>query len=352
MAILPRRQSLTLPLAPAVAGVVGILVIIAILLTPRALFDTVVDHSGIAAVVSAAAPPLGLKARLAIALGAGAAIAVLGWFGLFLLFGNRSLVVQRSTAEAAPRDRAPSVRRADAHPDAPPRRPLSVSQDIAGPGEGRFGWIEPVAAAPMEIDREPFTPRPITAAEAVIPAVMAEEASGAPVDRDSAIEDIDSDFPTISSTSSERFETFELTPMVRPRIQLVEDDSAAELRGFIERGADRRQAWPLPSLVASCEPLPMGAPLNAVPVAEQPARIAPGSGSPPPRPGGASIDQLIARLERGVDRPETIVEPEPEPTTAAAVVELPVPASRPILSELDSLEQTLETLRRLSRRVG
>jgi hypothetical protein len=110
-----------------------------------------VRHLHLVAILPAAAPPLGLTAHLLLAL----ALAGLGGvFGLaigFVLYARAGGVLPERPQRAAPvvepaptrqrsvkpksdavagSDQTPRVRNRDAHPDAPPRRPLVVSDDV------------------------------------------------------------------------------------------------------------------------------------------------------------------------------------------------------------------------------
>ena len=120
---------------------------------PDAVFADLIGMSGLPALIPAAEPPLGPTARLA----AVAAVAV----GAFLLVSLllRALGQQPPKAETAsiapaapkpaeapaatggrrrsflpePEPEAPRIRRADAHPDAPSRRPLFAGTDLGEP---------------------------------------------------------------------------------------------------------------------------------------------------------------------------------------------------------------------------
>ncbi|MCI1142294.1 hypothetical protein MOP88_08260 [Sphingomonas sp. WKB10] len=64
-----------------------------------------------------------MTARAVLALAGGALAGAVIWSALFLLFGPGGLLAPR----AASSDGVPVLRRADAHPDAPARRPLSAA---------------------------------------------------------------------------------------------------------------------------------------------------------------------------------------------------------------------------------
>ncbi len=112
--------------APVAAAVAGLTVAIAIALVPTWRIESAVLASGLPALLPAAAPPLGLSARIALMLGAGGGVAALLWAALMLLVGGAPY------AEEAD-DLPPVVRRADAHPDAAPRAPVRAGRDLGTP---------------------------------------------------------------------------------------------------------------------------------------------------------------------------------------------------------------------------
>lgn len=104
---------------------------------PVELLQRVVVASGLPHLVAAAAPPLGFTARALVALlltGLGGVIGLA--LGLRLSARHRVAIDPATWAEVqddAPV--APRVRARDAHPDAPPRRPLVVSADMIDESE-------------------------------------------------------------------------------------------------------------------------------------------------------------------------------------------------------------------------
>jgi hypothetical protein len=107
---------------------------------PGALFETLVVRTGLPDFVGAAQPPLGTTAR-----GAAIAAAALAGFAvvLVLLRGlDRIQSRPRRKAEAPVDSEAPKLRRADAHPDAPARRPLLAGRELSEPLED-FEDFEP-----------------------------------------------------------------------------------------------------------------------------------------------------------------------------------------------------------------
>ena len=115
-------------IAPVGAAVAGAAVAALFLLLPEMTLEDWVWQSGLPGLIAAAEPPLGMTARAALALGAGGLVAAVTWSVLFLLVGPEGVFAPRPTAEEG----VPVLRRADAHPDAPARKPLSAA-DLGAP---------------------------------------------------------------------------------------------------------------------------------------------------------------------------------------------------------------------------
>ena len=105
---------------------------------PDPLFTGLVEASRLPDFVAAARPPLGDTARTA-AVAAGAVFVFAAVWALLAALGR--VPAPRETVLEAP---APRLRRADAHPDAPPRPPL-LARDLGEPLE-----LEELAEAPFE----------------------------------------------------------------------------------------------------------------------------------------------------------------------------------------------------------
>ncbi|WP_298194903.1 hypothetical protein [Novosphingobium sp.] len=116
---------------------------------PSSLLGALVLKTGLPALVPAAAPPLGFTAHLLVAI-------LLTGFGAALGLALALRLSPRGAAKAAPADavvvaaaepeadEAYKVRARDAHPDAPPRRPLVLTEAFADPLVD-----EPEPAAPL-----------------------------------------------------------------------------------------------------------------------------------------------------------------------------------------------------------
>src|SRR3546814_1818607 len=100
----------------------------AVMLTPMGFIEMASVSSGLPAIVSAAAPPLGEKARLLLAFTAGvSAMAFAFAFNLLLeRMRNRTPSLMDMSYEE---ESIPTFNRADSHPDAPPRRPIFANSD-------------------------------------------------------------------------------------------------------------------------------------------------------------------------------------------------------------------------------
>lgn len=161
------RKRLTLPLAPVVGAVAGGATALMIAIIPRDRLGDIVSATGIPAIIAAAEPPLELNARLMLMVGVGGLLAVLVWFALFLLVGSRTLAlggdgdVKGDSETDAP---VPVLRRADAHPDAPPRRPVFANRDLGTPfldihappvGPDELLADMPVDQRPLPLKRQP-----------------------------------------------------------------------------------------------------------------------------------------------------------------------------------------------------
>lgn len=208
--------------APQWAGAgAGLLVAAVAALMPGATLEALVSGSGIAALLPVAAPPLGVTARAVLALGGGVAVAAVVWAALYLLVGPGGLLAPRARAAGVP-----VVRRADAHPDAPPRWPLTATELPEPPVAADLPPIE--AALPADLDMPlalydpdalpPVPAPPVRALKPLAPGLA----------------------------PGERLETYTLTPppppAPAPRARGDEPPSIDALLRRLEEGARRRVA--------------------------------------------------------------------------------------------------------------
>lgn len=236
---------MNLPIAPLAATVLGIAAAAGAALMPTARLESLVMGSGIPAILAAAEPPLGVTARLAIASGLGVFVALFSWFGLFLVLGTRSFGFRRADTMDETIVHTPVVRRADAHPDAPPRPPLLATRDLGTPFlEVRArGLKHEAVAAPLAISElEPAASvAEVDEVDTCEPLPIVSEPRFAPIEQ-ALPQDLDQPLAAFDPAAipyeaaplpeavtplrraprpavfeaTERFETFELTPRVRP----------------------------------------------------------------------------------------------------------------------------------------
>ena len=234
---------LTPPFAPptlaAIGGTVaGVIVAIACLAGPAGLLESFVVRSGVAALVNAAAPPLGLTARAVLATGGGLLVAAVAWAVLVLVAGDRrvptglpSLHLPTRRPKRLPGGQA--VRRADSHPDAPPRPPILAERDLGAPFLSIVAAEQPATAAadecalPADLDTAlaaidpaaiPDVPRePVRPVAPLAPSPAPLRAASPPL------------------APGERIDSIELGADVRDRPDTIES-----LLARLERGARRR----------------------------------------------------------------------------------------------------------------
>jgi hypothetical protein len=182
------RSALDLP----VAGLAALAVAFAAFTVPDALLGRAVEATGLPLLLTAAQPPLGSTARMLMAV-AGALVAFAAAFAL-LRWLDRFAARVPSPVSAAPageadeRTHMPRVHRADAHPDAPPRRPISAARDLgepappSRPAQARVAMdVEPWAAEPPVPKTEPSPAEPVAVAEPVSAPAPSMPSPAAPV---------------------------------------------------------------------------------------------------------------------------------------------------------------------------
>lgn len=236
---------MNLPIAPVIAGVLGGAVALGVLVVPMSVLEGLVMDSGLPAVIAATEPPLGFTARFIMAFGAGASVALFSWFAAFVLLGSRTLTIGESEEIDLDLDVVPTpvLRRADAHPDAPPRPPLLATRDLGRPFDAfrtppditkieeeieeiaievAAPVLEPLAIAPIEQPLPVDLDQPLAAFD---PDAMPEVPLAAPV----ALPPLSRSAKPPVFEETERFDVFELPTPVRPAprpISLVSREDA------------------------------------------------------------------------------------------------------------------------------
>lgn len=292
-----------------------------VLWIPVGLVEMVVASSGISEALPAAAPPLGLKARLLLA--GFAALMIVGMMANMRRGTSAARAIDREEAPvrgaqgarkmgfafskltALARGRTvtstghavPALRRADAHPDAPARAPIFASRDFGGldifprPETGRRS-----SAADLEGRRMPIVPTAGLDMPSA-PAPMAED-----------------DLPRTAYASSAR-------PLGEPAMDPIPLEGPAEV---------------------SVAPT-AGAPLGANHLFD------------PPSTHGLSVADLTQRLERGLaSRSRTSAQPV---ESVRVIADMPVAAAVPVRDRVapdadDALRAALGALRTIASRAG
>lgn len=160
------RNALDLP----VAGLAAAAAVFFAFAMPQDVLSQIVSATGLPSLFAAAQPPLGLTARIALALG-GALVTFGLVFFLLRLLDRSGLDSPREKPAAQPEDGEAPRRRRDYHPDAPVRRPISAARDLGEPAPPTPpkpvvpAWLdeaEPVAAPEPVVAPEPEpAPEPV-----------------------------------------------------------------------------------------------------------------------------------------------------------------------------------------------
>jgi len=305
------------PLAPAIAAVLAALGALMFLLMPAAVLEDLVIDSGIASLITAAQPPLGITAHLTIAFLVAIVVGGISWFALFLLIGARVVMVGRDARD----DGVPILRRADAHPDAPARRPVFAHRDLGTP------FLEVTAD----------TPPPMSAADAMayVPRVIEERPIPADLDTPLATYRSPLDPPLKSDPLPLRRIDEPVAPPAPIRVEAPAP--VAEPIVSIEPPVVRPDPVSAPDIPAAEEPAPRFASHERIETFELTPMVR-SSETSAPLPS-ATIHDLLDRLERGVAKRKEVAAPAPE----APAQETPVAGS---------LEGKLGVLRQLASRVG
>lgn len=227
---------MNLPIAPLAAVVLGALAALGVAAMPVAGLESLVMDSGLPSIVAAAEPPLGMTARAAMAALTGGFVGLFAWLAVFILVGTRSVTLGSAPAISGDEVPTPVLRRADAHPDAPPRPPLLATRDLGTPflevravdAKASESRAEAEKTESLAEPVEQLLPRdleqPLSAfdPDAILAVPMPPPIKLPPVRRAAQ--------PQVFAPN-ERFEVFELTPSVRkpaPAYTPIEPQAPAE----------------------------------------------------------------------------------------------------------------------------
>ena len=164
------RKRLIFPIAAGGAGAAGFVTAMLVAILPADVLEAVSVRSGLPAILAAAEPPLGTTARLILILIGGGTLAMVAWAALSLVFGRRRLAI-RLPGGGDRQSSVPVLRRADAHPDAPPREPVLAHRDLGTPFLDVRAKAQPTElAADADPDHDPLLePLPLPVEERTIP---------------------------------------------------------------------------------------------------------------------------------------------------------------------------------------
>lgn len=143
-----------LPKIPTASAVSGLIVAALILMTPNPWFEAFIVETGLPSVLGAAEPPLGARARIVFALVAALIVTSAAWLVLSFILNRKErdadsedYAAEFGAADQPSGFRAGTLRRADAHPDAPYRRPIMAEDDLGAP-------LDLVDLAPPDTDSD------------------------------------------------------------------------------------------------------------------------------------------------------------------------------------------------------
>ena len=298
------RNALDLP----VAGLASLAAAFGAFAVPQDILSRAVIATGLPSILSAAQPPLGLTARVVLAVGSAAIV-----FGLvFLLLRLLDRSGMNAAGAAEEEEAPPRLRRRDFHPDAPTPRPISAARDLGEP-------------APPEAPRA-TTPLWLNEAAPVVARVSEPEATVEPEPEQAPVFEPEPVFAPAPVA--------EVQPQPEPEVEpqpVFEPEPVAEVR-----------PEPEPEPIAAFEPEPAPQPEPVFEPAPQPeSRPAPEAAMP------TSISALMERLEQGLAR-RRLIDPVPSvPATPPQVFpEAPEPQDAPD----DRLQTAIASLQRLAAR--
>lgn len=146
-----------------IGGAVGLFAILLVMIVPDWRLESLVSSLSLGDILAAARPPLGMKARMLLALVAGLGAGAVTWAVVYLLWGPGGLLARRAkpVRDDDDEDYVPAVRRSDRHPDAPPRRPLNAAELGAPPPPVEEDIVERTLPADLDQPLSAYDPEAI-----------------------------------------------------------------------------------------------------------------------------------------------------------------------------------------------
>jgi hypothetical protein len=244
MAEAPQTHWLMRAFDPLLALMLAAATAFAIYAMPGAVLDRLVGQSGLPGLLPAAAAPLGATARVLLAVTGAILMGVIS----FLILRAVGAVGAPKPIRLRAQTDVPELRRADAHPDAPARRPIFATLDLGKSlDDGAIEVISKGWPAPI-VDRE-------EPAESVATFDVISEAPEA------STLDVPERAQPAPAPEVETPEPVAEAPPPPPPTPAIEDDSVAGLMARLEAGLARRDtaAAPIDRLPDENWPMATGA---------------------------------------------------------------------------------------------
>ena len=146
-----------------IGGEAILFAILLVMIVPDWRLESLVSSLSLGDILAAARPPLGMKARMLLALVAGLGAGAVTWAVVYLLWGPGGLLARRAkpVRDDDDEDYVPAVRRSDRHPDAPPRRPLNAAELGAPPPPVEEDIVERTLPADLDQPLSAYDPEAI-----------------------------------------------------------------------------------------------------------------------------------------------------------------------------------------------
>lgn len=310
---------------PSIMLIIGVVAAALVAAMPQAMLDVLMWRLGLPHIWSTATPPIGAFGRTLLAL-----IVLIPFVAVAAVALRRRgylLGVQHKPALASPDAalRGPTIRRADAHPDAAPRRPIRAEEDLGPPLPM---MPAPAPRAVRRLSSEFTLPRDLDQPLAAFDPIAIPDVPRDPV---RAVPPLT---PAPAPAPSKIAAAEDLAPPTAPVV-----DISARCAAWLEPSAlDARRANPdLPIMKDPGADQPAGTAEEPLP---QERVLADAAASDEAQ----SLASLLDRLERGA-RHRKVPDPAPVPPTPSVA---PAPPAAP--SQPETLTDTLSMLRQMARR--
>lgn len=224
------RQRLNLPIAGAAGAASALIAATVFALMPLALVESIVVTSRLPELVGAAEPPLGATARALLCFFGSVAVGAIVLLVVGRIVGDRSFDLSFGKVDEAV-ERTPIVRRADSHPDAPPRPPVIATRELGAPMMSV--GVEEERPLPQDLDTPLAEYDPLAFIESHPPEPLPCEDE--PDSRVAAPAPLPRPAPLVAG---ERFETFDLTPpkpSTAPAPKPQQHDREVSVHALLER---------------------------------------------------------------------------------------------------------------------